>query len=141
MLNHITIMGRLVKNPEVKTFNSGKKVTNIRIACDRDYGTGEDKKTDFIDAMAWSHTGEFISKYFSKGRMIVIDGALQMREWSAKDGSKRVSYEINVGNAYFADSKRSDSGSAPSEPVMQELDSDDSDLPWNMDDDSEGLPL
>ena len=135
MLNQITIMGRLTKNPEVHTFDSGKKVTNIRIAVDRDFGEG----TDFFDAVAWGKNGEFIAKYFTKGRMIVIKGSLHNREWTAKDGGKRTTTEINIDNAYFGDSKKSENASAA--PVMQELDSDDSDLPWNMGDDSEGLPL
>lgn len=139
MLNQINIMGRLVRNPEVKTFNSGHKVTNIRIACDRDYTSGEDRKTDFIDCVAWGRTGEFINKYFNKGRMIVISGSLQIREWNDKEGKKHTKAEISIRECYFGDSKRSESASEV--PIMEELPDDDGDLPWKMDDDDEDLPL
>ena len=108
MLNHITIMGRLVRDPELRRTGSGVAVTNFCVAVDRDYvakDSGEGK-TDFINCFAWRGTGEFIAKYFTKGRMIVVDGRLEMRDWTDKDGNKRTSAEINVDNAYFGDSKR-----------------------------------
>ena len=115
MLNHITIMGRLVRDPELRRTGSGVAVATFRVAVDRDYASkdGGERKADFIDCVAWRQTGEFISKYFTKGRMIVVDGRLEMRDWSDKEGNKRTSAEINVANAYFGDSKRDgDSGSS-----------------------------
>ena len=113
MLNHITLMGRLVRDPELRRTGSGVAVASFRIAVDRDYSPkdGGERKADFIDCVAWRQTGEFISKYFTKGRMIVVDGRLEMRDWTDKDGNKRTSAEIVVANAYFGDSKRdSDNG-------------------------------
>ena len=108
MLNHITIMGRLVRDPELRRTGSGVAVASFRVAVDRDYQSkdGGERKADFIDCVAWRQTGEFVSKYFTKGRMIVVDGRLEMRDWTDKEGNKRTSAEINVANAYFADSKR-----------------------------------
>ena len=108
MLNHITLMGRLVRDPELRRTGSGIAVASFRIAVDRDYSPkdGGERKADFIDCVAWRQTGEFISKYFTKGRMIVVDGRLEMRDWTDKEGNKRTSAEVNVSNAYFGDSKR-----------------------------------
>ena len=108
MLNHITIMGRLTRDPELRRTGSGIAVASFRVAVDRDYAPkdGGERKTDFIDCVAWRQTGEFISKYFTKGRMIVVDGRLEMRDWTDKDGNKRTSAEVVVDNAYFGDSKR-----------------------------------
>jgi len=115
MLNHIVIMGRLVRDPELRRTGTGVAVASFCVAVDRDFVSkdGGERKTDFIDCVAWRQTGEFISKYFTKGRMIVVDGRLEMRDWTDKDGNKRTSAEINVANAYFGDSKRDgDNGSA-----------------------------
>ena len=108
MLNHITLMGRLVRDPELRRTGSGIAVASFRIAVDRDFAPkdGGERKADFIDCVAWRQTGEFISKYFTKGRMIVVDGRLEMRDWTDKDGNKRTSAEVVVDNAYFGDSKR-----------------------------------
>ena len=122
MLNHITIMGRLTRDPELRRTGSGIAVASFRVAVDRDYAAkdGGERKTDFIDCVAWRQTGEFISKYFTKGRMIVVDGRLEMRDWTDRDGNKRTSAEVIVDNAYFGDSRRdgdssgSYSASAPS---------------------------
>ena len=113
MLNHITIMGRLVRDPELRRTGSGVAVASFCVAVDRDYAPkdGGDRKTDFINCVAWRQTGEFVSKYFTKGRMIVVDGRLEMRDWTDKEGNKRTSAEINVENAYFGDSKRDGEGS------------------------------
>ena len=112
MLNHITIMGRLVRDPELRRTGTGVAVASFRVAVDRDYAPkdGGERKADFIDCVAWRQTGEFISKYFTKGRMIVVDGRLEMRDWTDKEGNKRTSAEINVANAYFGDSKRENDG-------------------------------
>ena len=108
MLNHITIMGRLVRDPELRRTGSGVAVASFCVAVDRDFAPkdGGERKTDFINCVAWRQTGEFVSKYFTKGRMIVVDGRLEMRDWTDREGNKRTSAEINVDNAYFGDSKR-----------------------------------
>ena len=103
MLNHITAMGRLTKNPELRRTPNGKSVTSFTIACDRDFG---DKQTDFIECVAWNNTAEFVSKYFGKGRMAVVSGRLQIREWTDKDGNKRKTAEIIASEVYFGDSKK-----------------------------------
>jgi single-strand DNA-binding protein len=112
MLNHITLMGRLVRDPELRRTGSGIAVASFRIAVDRDFAPkdGGERKADFIDCVAWRQTGEFISKYFTKGRMIVVDGRLEMRDWTDKDGNKRTSAEVVVDNAYFGDSRRDNEG-------------------------------
>ena len=115
MLNHIVLMGRLTRDPELRRTGSGIAVASFSVAVDRDFGTkdGGERKTDFIDCVAWRQTGEFISKYFTKGRMIVVEGRLEMRDWTDKEGNKRRSAEVIVANAYFGDSKRdSDGGNA-----------------------------
>ena len=108
MLNHIVIMGRLTRDPELRTTQSGVSVTSFTVAVDRDFGgrDGGEKQTDFIDCVAWRQTGEFISKYFTKGRMAVVSGRLQSRKWETKEGDKRTSWEVVVDNAYFGDSRR-----------------------------------
>ena len=115
MLNHVTIMGRLTRDPELRRTGSGIAVASFTVAVDRDFGgrEGGEKETDFIDCVAWRQTGEFVSKYFTKGRMIVVSGRLQIRGWTDKDGNKRRSAEVVADNVYFADSKRdSDGGNA-----------------------------
>ena len=114
MLNHITIMGRLVRDPELRHTQSGIPVCTFRIANERDYiSQNGERETDFVDVTAWRGVGEFVSKYFTKGRMAVVEGRLQMREWTDKDGFRRVATEIVADSVYFADSKRDDtSGSA-----------------------------
>ena len=110
MLNHITIMGRLVRDPELRRTGSGVAVASFTVAVDRDFGgrDGGEKETDFIDCVAWRQTGEFVSKYFTKGRMIVVSGRLQIRSWTDKDGNKRRTAEVVADNCYFGDSKRDD---------------------------------
>ena len=113
MLNHITIMGRLTRDPELRRTGSGIAVASFTVAVDRDFGgrDGGERETDFIDCVAWRQTGEFVSKYFTKGRMIVVSGRLQIRSWTDKDGNKRRTAEVVADNCYFGDSKRdSDNG-------------------------------
>ena len=112
MLNHITIMGRLTRDPELRRTGSGVAVASFTVAVDRDFGgrDGGEKETDFIDCVAWRQTGEFVSKYFTKGRMIVVSGRLQIRSWTDKDGNKRRTAEVVADNCYFGDSKRDDQG-------------------------------
>ena len=114
MLNHITIMGRLTRDPELRRTGSGVAVASFTVAVDRDFGgrDGGEKETDFIDCVAWRQTGEFVSKYFTKGRMIVVSGRLQIRSWTDKDGNKRRTAEVVADNCYFGDSKRDGEGSA-----------------------------
>ena len=104
-LNHITIMGRLTKDVEMRRTNSGVAVASFTIACDRDFGNNGEKETDFVDIVCWRNTAEFVSKYFSKGRMAVVSGRLQIRNWNDKDGNKRKTAEIVADNVYFGDSK------------------------------------
>ena len=112
MLNHIVIMGRLTRDPELRRTGSGIAVASFSVAVDRDYGgkDGGEKETDFIDCVAWRQTGEFVSKYFTKGRMIVVSGRLQIRSWTDKDGNKRRTAEVVADNCYFGDSKREAEG-------------------------------
>ena len=109
MLNHIVIMGRLTRDPELRRTGSGIAVTSFSLAVDRDFSPkdGGERETDFIDCVAWRSTGEFVSKYFTKGSMAVVSGRLQIRGWTDKDGNKRRSAEIVADNVYFGDSKRS----------------------------------
>ena len=108
MLNHIVLMGRLVRDPELRYTQAQVPVASFRIAVDRDFGgrDGNERQADFIDCVAWRQTGEFVSKYFTKGRMIAVSGRLQMRDWTDRDGNKRTSAEVVADNVYFGDSKR-----------------------------------
>ena len=120
MLNHIVIMGRLVRDPELRRTGSGVAVTSFSLAVDRDFGKNEngEKETDFIDCVAWRQTGEFVSKYFAKGRMAVVSGRLQIRSWTDKEGNKRRTAEVVADNVYFGDSKREgDGGNAYAAPA------------------------
>ena len=123
MLNHITIMGRLTRDPELRRTGTGVAVASFTVAVDRDFGKNEngEKETDFIDCVAWRQTGEFVSKYFTKGSMIVVSGRLQIRSWTDKDGNKRRTAEVVADNCYFGESRRSDSNGgnayAPAAPA------------------------
>ena len=112
MLNHIVIMGRLTRDPELRRTGTGIAVASFSVAVDRDFGgrDGGEKETDFIDCVAWRSTGEFVSKYFTKGSMIVVSGRLQIRSWTDKDGNKRRTAEVVADNVYFGESKRSSEG-------------------------------
>ena len=109
MLNHITIMGRLTRDPELRYTQSNTPVATFRVAVDRDYTPrdGGERQADFIDCVAWRSTGEFVSKYFQKGSMAVVSGRLQMREWTDKEGNRRTTAEVVADNVYFGESKRS----------------------------------
>ena len=112
MLNRIIIMGRLVRDPELRTTQSGIPVTSFTLAVDRDFKSRDngEKSTDFIDVVAWRQTAEFVCKYFAKGRMAVAEGRLQIREWKDRDGNNRRTAEVVADNVYFADSKRDSAG-------------------------------
>ncbi len=109
MLNHIVIMGRLTRDPELRYTQSQIPVASFTLAVDRDFGgrDGSERQTDFIDVVAWRSTGEFVSKYFTKGSMAVVSGRLQLRDWTDRDGNKRRSAEVVADNVYFGESKRS----------------------------------
>lgn len=139
MLNHIVLMGRLVKDPELRRTQSGVAVAAFRIAVDRDYTAKDaERETDFIEIVAWRNTAEFVSKYFSKGRMAIVSGRLQMRNWTDKDGNKRIAAEVVADNVYFGDSKQAGTqtgAQAAGKPVMAgndfpELTDDDEDMPF-----------
>ena len=108
MLNHITIMGRLTRDPDLRRTGSGIAVASFTVAVDRDFSgkDGGDRETDFIDVVAWRSTADFVSKYFTKGRMAVVSGRLQIRSWTDKDGNKRRTAEVVADNVYFGDGKR-----------------------------------
>ncbi len=108
MLNHIVIMGRLTRDPELRRTQSGTPVVSFSLAVDRDFASreGGERQTDFIDVVAWRGTAEFVSKYFGKGRMAVVSGRLQIRDWTDRDGNKRRTAEVVADNVYFGDSKR-----------------------------------
>ena len=116
MLNHIVIMGRLTRDPELRYTQSNTPVASFTVAVDRDFcgRDGGEKQTDFIDCSAWRQTGEFVSKYFRKGSMIVVSGRLQSRKWQDRDGNNRTSWEISADNVYFGESRRRDEDSRDS---------------------------
>lgn len=145
MLNKVITMGRITKDIELRRTGSGVAVASFSIAVDRDFGKNEqgEKETDFFDCVAWRQTAEFVSKYFGKGRMIVVDGRLQTRNWTDKDGNKRKAVEIVADNVYFGDSKKQDdtqgyTGFVPNSYANQNtpaqnfamLDDDDAQLPF-----------
>ena len=112
-LNYIVLMGRLTKQPELRKTNSGVSVTSFTLAVDRDFkGQNGEKETDFIDIVAWKNTADFVSKFFTKGRMAVVEGRLQIREWE-KDGQKRRTAEVVAESVYFGDSRPSEGSNAP----------------------------
>ena len=118
MLNRIILMGRLARDPELRHTQTGTPVASFRLAVDRDFKdktTGE-KATDWIDVVAWRQTAEFVSRYFTKGRLAVVEGRLQMRDWTDRDGNKRTSAEVVADNVYFGDSKRDTEGGGYSAP-------------------------
>ena len=127
MLNHIVLMGRLTKDPELRRTGSGVAVTSFTLAVDRDFKSQDGQKhTDFIDVTCWRSTAEFASKYFAKGRMAAVSGSLQIRKWQDKDGNNRYSAEVVADNVYFADSKKESAGF----DVLEN----DEELPFDLDD-------
>ena len=139
MLNHIVLMGRLTRDPELRRTGSGTAVASFTIACDRDFSSkdGGERETDFIDCVAWRQTGEVVSKYFTKGRMIVVSGRLQVRKWKNKEGENRYTTEVVADNVYFGDSKKEESNSYGAAPYptapasdFAMLDDEDAQLPF-----------
>lgn len=122
MLNRITLMGRLTRDLELRHTQSGNSVASFTLACDRDYAAqGAEKETDFIDVVAWRNTADFVSKYFSKGRMAVVAGRLQIRNWQDKEGNKRKTAEIVADSVYFGDSKRDGQDNSAAAPASAEF--------------------
>ena len=145
MLNHIVIMGRLVRDPELRRTGSGIAVASFTLAVDRDFGPkdGGEKETDFIDCVAWRNTGEFVSKYFTKGRMAVVSGRLQIRKYTDKDGNNRRAAEIVADNVYFGDSKKdgaADNTATPANNYVPPVQPDSGDFAL-LDDDDAQLPF
>lgn len=129
MLNNIALMGRLVRDPENRKTASGKSVTSFTLAVERDIKTNGEKETDFIDCVAWNGTADLVAKYFTKGRMAVVRGRLQIRTWTDKDGNNRKATEVIADSVYFGDSKPAATAAAPGDdyPVLED---DDPDLPF-----------
>lgn len=130
MLNHIVIMGRLGKDPELRRTQSGVAVATFNVAVDRDFkdkATGQ-RGTDWITCVAWRSTAEFVEKYFAKGSQVLVAGRLQMREWTDKDGNKRISAEVQAENVYFAGAKTE--GGQRELPEFEVMDDDDPDMPF-----------
>ena len=136
MLNHITIMGRLTHDPEMRSTQSGVAVASFTLAVDRDFGgrDGGEKQTDFIDCTAWRHTAEFVSKYFSKGRMAVVSGRLQIDNYTDNDGNKRRSAKVIADNIYFGDSKKDGATSGQSDEAASFAPAPSDFVPVNVDD-------
>ena len=139
MLNRIIIMGRLTRDPELRRTQSGAAVTGITLAVERDFKTqGGERETDFIDVVAWRSTADLVAKYFTKGRMAVVEGRLQSRSWQDKEGNRRTAWEVIADSVYFGDSKKE--GAAPaqqnyeyaaqSQQFGEISDEDDGDLPF-----------
>lgn len=130
MLNTITIMGRMTRDPELRRTESGIAVASFSLACERDYAPqGGEKETDFIDVVCWRNTAEFVEKYFTKGRMAVVSGRLQIRGWTDKEGNKRRSAEVLADHVYFGDSKR-DNDSQEAKSDFTEIQGGEEDLPF-----------
>jgi len=119
-LNHIVLLGRLTRDPEVRTTNSGSTVANFGIAVDRDYLTNGNRETDFFACSAFGKTAEFVAKYFSKGRAIVVSGEMCCNRWTAQDGSRRETWQVHVRHAYFADSKKDSARDEDAEELSEE---------------------
>lgn len=132
MLNHITVMGRLTRDPDMRQTQGGKSVANFSLAVDRDFKSQNgERETDFIDCVAWGSTADFVGKFFSKGRMAVVDGRLQIRDWKDNDGNKRRTAEIVANNVYFGDSKPADAAAAPANTEgFAEIGEEDGELPF-----------
>lgn len=120
MLNNIILMGRLTADPELRTTNSGVNYCRFSIAVDRAYTKGDDKKTDFFNCVAWRANGEFISRYFTKGQMIAVQGAMQQESYTDKDGNKRTSYTVNVEKASFTGSRSESGADTQTQPTAQQ---------------------
>lgn len=126
-LNSVTLLGRLTKEPELRTTQSGVSVASFTLAVDRDFQKGE---VDFVDCVAWRNTGEFVSKYFHKGQMMALHGSLQSRTWEAKDGTKRTSWEVVADSVYFGGDKKQEQYAGKNVSAFEDLDDDEGQLPF-----------
>ena len=107
-LNHIALMGRLTKDPELRYTQTQKPVATFTLAVDRDYNPTGEKETDFPQIVAWNKTAEFVHQYITKGNMVIVTGRLQSREWTDKNDNKRVSWEVVADHVYFGESKKAE---------------------------------
>ena len=138
MLNTVIIMGRLTRDPEMRTTQSGVSVASFTLAVDRDYSGAEEKQTDFIDCTAWRHSADFVSKYFAKGSMAIVKGRLQIDNYTDNEGNKRKSAKVIADNIYFGESKKSSGQNggqnteqiAPASAGFVPVEVDDSELPF-----------
>lgn len=130
MLNNIVVMGRMVRDPELRHTAQSVPVVSFTLAVDRDYSGGGEKQTDFIDCVAWRNTAEFVSKYFHKGSMTVVSGRLQMRKWQDNNGNNRISAEVVADNVYFGESKKPGNSENSYTPEMYDLDDSDGEFPF-----------
>ncbi len=136
MLNKVFLQGRLVADPELRHTQQGTPVASYRLAVDRDYKSKDAnaQNTDFVNIVSWRNTAEFVSRYFTKGRMMLVEGRLQMRSYTDKDGNRRVAAEVVTDNVHFADSRKDGSnnedGSLQESAGFEELADDDGDLPF-----------
>lgn len=136
MLNKVFLQGRLVADPELRHTQQGTPVASYRLAVDRDYKSKDSnaQNTDFVNIVSWRNTAEFVSRYFTKGRMMLVEGRLQMRSYTDKDGNRRVAAEVVTDNVHFADSRKDGSnnedGSLQESAGFEELTDDDGDLPF-----------
>ncbi len=118
-MNTICLLGRLTADPELKTTQNGTSVTSFAVAVDRRFTPqGQERQADFINCVAWRQTAEFVTKYFHKGQRIALQGSLQARQYTDREGGKRTAYEVVVEGAYFAESKGA-AGNAPDKPQSQ----------------------
>lgn len=121
MLNKVFIMGRLTRDPELKYTPQGTAVTRFTLACERNYGKKGEKEVDFINCIAWRNMAENVAQYFTKGRMAVVTGSLQIRKWEGRDGIKREAAEVNTNEIYFGDSKKNNQQQAVPESDWDSL--------------------
>ena len=124
-LNHITLMGRITKDIEVRTTNNGTALANFTVAVDRDYQSGSERQTDFIDCVAFKSTANFVERNFHKGQLIVVGGRLQSRKWEDKNGNNRTSWEVIVNDVYFGGDKKSSADGTKPVSVFSDMDDDD----------------
>ncbi len=129
MMNHIALMGRMTRDPEIRYTQNQTPVARFTLAVERDYSRGEERGVDFIDCVAWRQTAEFVSKYFQKGNMAAVIGRLAIDDWTDRDGNKKRSAKVDVDHVYFCESKKRDTDSEA--PTFTEVDDfNDDDIPF-----------
>ena len=138
MLNHVILQGRLTKDPELRQTQNGVSVTTFTLAVERDFKSNGQKETDFINCSAWRQTAEFLSRYFGKGRMVLLEGRIEVRSYQDKEGNKRTAWDVVADRVYFGDSKRESTEDytrqvlpdKPQEQNFEYLDDDQTELPF-----------